>query len=305
MRGTGRREIGHGMLAERALQYVLPDRVKDNFPYTIRVVSEIATCNGSSSMASVCASTMTLMDAGVQIKRPIAGVAMGLMMDEKKGEYRVLTDIMSFEDFDGDMDFKVAGDEKSITALQLDIKVKGLKMSLLEEALTRATVARAFILKEMKAVLAEPRKEMSSFAPRVTSFKINPDFIRIVIGKGGETIQRLCADFTVQIDIEDDGLIMITSTNQENAEKATAAIKTLTYEPVVGDIFEGTVKSIMDFGVFVEYLPGKEALVHVSEMDSKRVNHPSDLVKEGDKVKVKILGVDNMGRTKLSMREAK
>ncbi len=303
MRGTGRREIGHGMLAERALQYVMPNREKEDFPYTIRVVSEITTCNGSSSMASVCGSTLTLMDAGVQIKRPISGVAMGLLMNED-GDYRILTDIMSYEDFDGDMDFKVTGDENGITALQLDIKVKGLKMSLLKEALERAKVARTSILKDMKSVLPEPRKEMSSFAPRVTSFKINPDYIRIVIGKGGETIQKLSADFDVQIDIEDDGLIMVTSANQENAEKATAAIKTLTYEPVVGDVFEGTVKSLMDFGVFVEFLPGKEALVHVSEMAHERVNHPSDIVKEGDKVKVKILGVDNMGRTKLSMKEA-
>ncbi len=304
LRGTGRREIGHGMLAERALRYMMPDRARDNFPYTVRVVSEIATCNGSSSMASVCGSTLTLMDAGIPIKKPIAGVAMGLMVNAD-GDYRILTDIMSFEDFDGDMDFKVAGDENGITALQLDIKVKGLKMSLLKEALERARTARAQILKEMKKVLPAPRKEMNPFAPRVDAMHINPDFIRIVIGKGGETIQRLCADYNVQIDIEDDGLIMITSTNQENAKKTREEIEAMTYEPKVGDIFEGTVKSVTDFGAFVEYRPGKEALVHVSAMANHRVEHPSDVVKEGDKVKVKIMGSDKMGRTQLSMKDAK
>ncbi|MCF7831218.1 polyribonucleotide nucleotidyltransferase [Candidatus Gracilibacteria bacterium] len=303
MRGTGRREIGHGMLAERALRYVLPDRIKDNFPYTIRVVSEITTCNGSSSMASVCGSTLTLMDAGVPIKTPISGVAMGLMMNPD-GDYRILTDIMSFEDFDGDMDFKVTGDENSITALQLDIKVKGLKMSLLKEALEAAKKARAHILEAMKKAIPEPRKEMSEFAPRVDSMQINPEFIRIVIGKGGETIQRLCADYDVQIDIEDDGLVMISSVNQENGKKARAEIEAMTYEPKTGDVFEGTVKSVMDFGAFVEYLPGKEALVHVSELAKERVDHPSSVVKEGDKVKVKILGTDKMGRTQLSMKQA-
>jgi polyribonucleotide nucleotidyltransferase len=304
MRFTGRREIGHGALAERALRYVMPNRKNDNFPYTVRVVSEILTCNGSSSMASVCGSTLTLMDAGVPIKRPISGVAMGLLLNAESGDYRILTDIMSFEDFDGDMDFKVAGDEKGITSLQLDIKVKGLKLSLLEEALTKSKIARTHILKSMTDCISEPRKEMNFYAPRIDSFHINPDSIRIVIGKGGETIQSLCADYDVTIDIEDDGLIMITSTNQENAKKARSAIETLVYEPTVGDVFEGTVKSIMDFGVFVEYLPGKEALVHVSAMADNRVNHPSDVVSEGQKVKVKIMGTDKMGRTQLSMKDA-
>ncbi len=302
LRSTGRREIGHGMLAERALRYVMPKRIEDKFPYTVRVVSEILTCNGSSSMASVCGSTLSLMDAGVQIKRPISGVAMGLLMNSETGDYRVLTDIMSFEDFDGDMDFKVTGDEKGITALQLDIKVKGLKLSLLEEALKKAQVARAHILDAMLKAIPEPRKQMSEFAPRIDSFQINPEFIRVVIGKGGETIQRLCADYNVSIDIEDDGLVMITSTDQEGARKARAEIDAMTYEPKTGDEFEGTVKSIMDFGVFVEFLPGKEALVHVSEMANERVNHPGDVVKEGQKVKVKIMGTDKMGRTQLSMK---
>lgn len=303
-RGVGRREIGHGALAERALRYVMPDRLKDNFPYCVRVVSEIMTCNGSSSMASVCGSTLTLMDAGVPIKKAISGVAMGLMMNPGKGDYQILTDIMSFEDFDGDMDFKVTGDEEGITALQLDIKVKGLKLSLLKEALEKARKARAGILKVMKECIAAPRAEMNQYAPRIDSFHINPEFIRIVIGKGGETIQGLCAEYGVKIDIEDDGLIMITSTNQENAKAARAAVDALVYEPKVGDVFEATVKSIQDFGVFVEYLPGKEALVHVSAMANHRVEHPSDLVKEGDKVKVKIMGNDKMGRTQLSMKDA-
>jgi len=303
MRGTGRREIGHGMLAERALKYVMPDRVNDNFPYTIRVVSEIMTCNGSSSMASVCGSTLTLMDAGIPIKTPISGVAMGLMMEEG-GDYRILTDIMGFEDFDGDMDFKVTGDANSITALQLDIKVKGLKMSLLKEALEKAKIARAHILSAMIKAIPEARKEMSNFAPRVEAIQINPEFIRIVIGKGGETIHRLSDEYGVQIDIEDDGLVMISSTDQENGKKAREEIEAMTYEPKTGDVFEGTVKSIMDFGAFVEFLPGKEALVHVSEMANERVDHPSSVVKEGDKVKVKIMGTDKMGRTQLSMKQA-
>lgn len=303
-RGVGRREIGHGALAERALRYVMPNRKDDNFPYTVRVVSEIMTCNGSSSMASVCGSTLTLMDAGIQIKKPISGVAMGLLLNAESGDYRILTDIMSFEDFDGDMDFKVTGDEEGITALQLDIKVKGLKLSLLEEALQKAKTARIHILKAMKDCIAEPRKEMNQYAPRIDSFHINPDYIRIVIGKGGETIQGLCAQYDVTIDLEDDGLVMITSTNQENAKGARAAIDALVYEPTTGDVFEGTVKSVMDFGAFVEFLPGKEALVHVSAMANEHVNHPSDIVKEGDKVKVKIMGTDKMGRIQLSMKDA-
>ncbi len=301
LRGTGRREIGHGMLAERALRYVMPRRIEDEFPYSIRVVSEILTCNGSSSMASVCGSTLALMDGGIPIKRPIAGIAMGLLMQES-GDYKILTDIMSFEDFDGDMDFKVTGDEQGITALQLDIKVKGLSLSLLKEALEQARVGREQILGSMKKVIAEPRSEMSSYAPRVDSFHINPEFIGAVIGKGGETIQGLCQEFEVTIDIEDDGLVMITAVNQDNGKAARKAVESLAYEPKVGDVFEGTVKSVKDFGVFVEYLPGKEALVHVSEMADRRIENPSDVAQEGDRVKVKIVGTDKMGRTQLTMK---
>ena len=304
LRGTNRREIGHGTLAERALQYVLPTKEKDNFPYTLRVVSEILACNGSSSMASVCGSTLALMDGGIPIKAAISGIAMGLVMDEETGKYNILSDIQAQEDFCGDMDLKVCGDENGLTALQMDIKLKGLDMSLLKEALDQAQTGRADILKSMKEAIPTPREEMNEFAPRVTSFHINPDYIRIVIGKGGETIQGLCAEHDVKIDLEDDGLVMVSSSSGENSAAAVAAIKSLAYEPEVGDIFkDATVKSIMDFGAFVEFVPGKEALVHVSEIANRRIENVSEVLKEGDKVNVKLTGVDKMGRIKLSMKD--
>lgn len=302
LRGTGRREIGHGVLAERALRYVIPTR-ESGFPYTIRVVSEILACNGSSSMASVCGSTLSLMDAGVPIKAPIAGIAMGLVTNDA-GDYKILTDIQGAEDFDGDMDLKVCGDENGLTSLQMDIKLKGLKLSLIKEALEKAKKARQTILKNMKSTIAEPRTKMSDFAPRVISMNINPDKIKVVIGKGGETIQGMCAEFEVTIDIEDDGLIMIAGVG-ESPEKAKAKIEMLTYEPKEGDVFEdAVVKNIMDFGAFVEYVPGQEALVHVSEIADERVENVADYLKEGQKVKVKIIGQDKMGRIKLSMKQA-
>jgi polyribonucleotide nucleotidyltransferase len=304
LRGTGRREIGHGTLAERALQYVLPTKEKDNFPYTLRVVSEILACNGSSSMASVCGSTLALMDGGIPIKAAISGIAMGLVMDEETGKYLILSDIQAQEDFCGDMDLKVCGDENGLTALQMDIKLKGLDMKLIKEALAQAQIGRVEILKSMKATIPTPRSDMSEFAPRVTSFHINPDYIRIVIGKGGETIQKLCADYDVKIDLEDDGLVMVSSSNGENSAAAVAAIKSLAYEPEVGDIFKNVpVKSVMDFGAFVEFVPGKEALVHVSEIAKRRIDTVSEVLKEGDTVNVKLTGVDKMGRIKLSMKE--
>ncbi len=304
LRGTGRREIGHGTLAERALQYVMPTKEKDNFPYTIRVVSEILACNGSSSMASVCGSTLALMDGGVPIKSAISGIAMGLVMDEETGKYHILSDIQAQEDFCGDMDLKVCGDENGLTALQMDIKLKGLDMKLLKEALDQAQAGRAEILKSMKLAIPAPRAEMSEFAPRVTSFHINPDYIRIIIGKGGETIQGLCAEYDVKIDLEDDGLVMVSSSNGDNSAAAIAAIKSLAYEPEIGDIFKNVpVKSVMDFGAFVEFVPGKEALVHVSEIAQRRIDTVSEVLKEGDKVNVKLTGVDKMGRIKLSMKE--
>ncbi len=304
LRGTNRREIGHGTLAERALQYVLPTKEADNFPYTLRVVSEILACNGSSSMASVCGSTLALMDGGIPIKSAISGIAMGLVMDEETGEYNILSDIQAQEDFCGDMDLKVCGDENGLTALQMDIKLKGLDMKLLKEALEQAQSGRTEILNTMKSAIPAPREEMNEFAPRITSFHINPDYIRVVIGKGGETIQGLCADYDVKIDLEDDGLVMVSSSNGENSAKAVEAIKLLAYEPEVGDIFkDATVKSIMDFGAFVEFVSGKEALVHVSEIANRRIENVSEVLKEGDKVNVKLTGVDKMGRIKLSMKE--
>ncbi len=302
LRSPGRREIGHGALAQRALEPVLP-YVEDNWPYFMRVVSEILTCNGSSSMASVCGSTLALMDGGVPIKEPIAGVAMGLMMDEATGDYRILTDIQGFEDFDGDMDLKVTGGREGITALQLDIKVKGLKIELLREALGQAHTARNEILDAMVAAIPESRSQMNEYAPRIDSFMIDPEDIRIVIGKGGETIQKIVADYEVKIDIEDSGLVMITSVNQSNADAAIAHIQSMLYKPEIGDIFEqAKVVKVTDFGAFVAYLPGKEALVHVSEMSEGHVASPSDVVSEGDIIRVKYKGSDKMGRMRLSMK---
>ena len=303
MRGPGRREIGHGALAERALRYVMPT-ADEGYDYTTRVVSEIMTCNGSSSMASVCGSTLSLMDAGVKIKSPISGIAMGLLMDEDSGDYHILTDIQAYEDFDGDMDFKVAGNREGITALQLDIKVKGLKLELLAEAMEKALIGRTHILDEMDKSIAAPREQMNQFAPRIQSFHIKEDFIAAVIGKGGETIQSLCKDFDVTIDIKDSGLVSITSTNQENGKMAKAAIDAITYEPEIGDVFENcTVKSIKDFGAFVEFAPKKEALLHISEIANERVEKVEDFLKLGQKITVKLTEIDKMGRIKLSMKQ--
>ena len=252
-------------------------------------------------MASVCGSTLSLMDAGIKIKRPISGIAMGLLMNSAD-DYHILTDIQAAEDFGGDMDFKVTGDDKGITALQLDIKIKGLKIELLAEALQKAQEGRTFILNEMLEVIDQPREEMNNFAPRVDAFKINPDYIRVVIGKGGETIQGLTAKYGVEISIEDDGLVMITAVDQAAGKAARADIEAMTYEPSLGDEFEGTVKKIMEFGAFVEYLPSKEALVHISEIADERVEQVTDYLSEGQKVKVKYLGADKMGRVKLTMK---
>ncbi|MBP9718388.1 polyribonucleotide nucleotidyltransferase [Candidatus Gracilibacteria bacterium] len=304
LRGTSRREIGHGDLAERALLPVLPD--KEDFPYTMRLVSEILSCNGSSSMASVCGSTLSLMDAGVPIKRPVAGIAMGLItskdFDGKNGTYKILTDIQGMEDFAGDMDFKVTGSSKGITALQMDIKVKGLSLDIMNEALERARKAREFILAEMYKVLPEPRKTMSPYAPLITSIRINPEQIREVIGKGGETIQKITAETECEIDIEQDGLIMITAPNQEKGQLAVDWINRITYIPKPGDVFEGTAVRLMDFGVFVEIAPGKDGLVHISEWDWSRTDRMDTVVKVGDTVKVKLMEIDDQGRFNLSRK---
>jgi polyribonucleotide nucleotidyltransferase len=303
LRGTNRREIGHGELGERALENVMPTK-KDGFPYTVRVVSEILSCNGSSSMAATCGSTLALMDAGVPIKSPISGVAMGLVTDGDS--YKILTDIQAQEDFCGDMDLKVCGDENGITSLQMDIKLKGLSMDLLKEAFAKAKIGRTTILENMKSTIAKPREKMSEFAPQIVSFQIPEDKIRVVIGKGGETIQKLCGDHDVKIDIDDDGTIYIASVGEEGIEAAKKEIMAMTYTPKEGDVFENaTVKNIMDFGAFVEYLPGQEALVHISEITDHRVEKVTDELKEGQKVTVKIIGIDHLGRVKLSMKAVK
>ena len=304
LRGTSRREVGHGDLAERALISVLPE--KEQFPYTIRVVSEVLSCNGSSSMASVCGSTLSLMDAGVPIKRPVAGIAMGLItsddFDGKKGIYKILTDIQGLEDFAGDMDFKVAGTSEGITALQMDIKVKGISIEIMGEALARAKKERTQILKEMLEIIPAPRDHLSPHAPFIMSVRILTDQIRSVIGKGGETIQKITADTGCEIDIEQDGLVTITAPNQEKGKLAEDWIKRITYVPKVGDVFEGKVVRIMEFGAFVEFAPGKDGLVHISQLDHVRVNKVEDVVKIGDMVKVKLVEIDDQGRCNLSRK---
>ncbi len=312
-RGPGRREIGHGALAEKALMPVLPD--KETFPYTIRVVSEVMSSNGSTSQASACGSSLALMDAGVPISAPVAGIAMGLIVDPKDAtKYKVITDIQGIEDHAGGMDFKVAGTKKGITAIQVDIKVDGLTMDMVKEALTGAQKARLQILDVMAKAIAEPRKELSPYAPRITSLRINPELIRDVIGKGGETINKIIDECggadVIKIDIDDDGLIFITSTNAEMATKAEEWIKNITREVVPGEIFEGTVTQIMkdrnsgsEIGAIVEFAPGKDGMVHISEFAPARIRAVSDIVQVGQKLKVKVMEVDKeRGRISLSVK---
>lgn len=301
LRGTGRREIGHGMLAQRALMAVIP--AKEEFAYTMRVVSEVLACNGSSSMASVCGSTLALMDAGVPIKRPVSGVAMGLVMDKESGDYKILTDIQGLEDFAGDMDFKVTGTTDGITALQMDIKLKGLSIDLLREALSKSKVARLFILDEMLKTISEPRKELSKYAPLLMTMQIDPDMIGMVIGKGGETIQGITAETGAEVSIEDDGMITITAESQEAGNAARQMIENITYVPEVGDEFEGEVVKVIEIGAFVRIAPGKEGMVHISQLAPHRVENVTDIVKEGDKIKVKLIKIDEKGRLNLSHKE--
>jgi polyribonucleotide nucleotidyltransferase len=297
----GRREIGHSALAERALLPVLP--AEDVFPYAIRSVTEIMSQNGSTSQAAICSSCLAMMDAGVPLKAPVSGIAMGLMIEGDK--VIILSDIADAEDFAGDMDFKTAGTSKGITALQMDMKVHGLPVETLKKALLQGKEGRAHILEHMLTTLAEPRKEMSPYAPRVESIKINPDKIREIIGKGGETIQRITAETNTDIDIKDDGTIMISSPDGASIQKAIDWIQGLTAEPEVGKIYrDAPVMSVMDFGAFVQIMPGKDGLVHVSEMKEERVEKPSDVVKEGDKVNVKLVSIDDRGRLQLSMKAA-
>ncbi len=297
----GRREIGHGYLAERAILPMLPEEA--DFPYAIRSVTEIMSQNGSTSMAATCSSCLALMDAGVPLKRPVSGIAMGLMMDGDTPY--ILSDIADAEDFAGDMDFKVTGTEKGITALQMDMKVHGLPTSILAKALEQGKQGRAHILEHMIGVIGKPKAELSPYAPRVESISINPDKIREVIGKGGETIQKITAETGTEIDIKDDGTIMIASPDREKIEAAKQWIRDITAEPEVGMIYKDKpVVSVMDFGAFVQIMPGKDGLVHVSEMSEERVKSPSDVVKEGDKVTVKLIAIDDRGRLQLSMKAA-
>ncbi|MDP2625200.1 MAG: polyribonucleotide nucleotidyltransferase [Candidatus Peregrinibacteria bacterium] len=301
LRGASRREIGHGDLAERSLDPMIPS--KEDFPYTIMCVSEITTCNGSSSMASVCGSTLSLMAAGVPIKSPVAGIAMGLVVKDREDAsagYKILTDIQGFEDFAGDMDFKVTGTKDGINALQMDIKAKGLSLDIMKEALTKAKEARFTILKAMTDAIPEPRKELAATAPLILVIKIDPDDIRVVIGKGGEMIQKITKECGVEIDIEDEGLVMITAPDQESGKKAEKWVNDITYKPKVGEVFDGTVVRIMDFGAFVELVPGKDGLVHISQLAHHRVNKVEDVVKMGDKLKVKLMEIDDQGRYNLS-----
>lgn len=298
MMGPKRREIGHGRLAKRGVLAVMP--TVEEFPYTIRVVSEITESNGSSSMASVCGSSLALMDAGVPIKAPVAGIAMGLV---KEGDnFVVLSDILGDEDHLGDMDFKVAGTSDGVTALQMDIKIQGITEEIMKTALAQAKTGRLHILGEMAHALTTPRSELSEYAPRLLTMKIHPDKIREVIGKGGSTIQAITKETGTQIDIQDDGTIVIASVNAAAAQAAKSRIEQITSDVEPGRIYEGKVAKIMDFGAFVTILPGKDGLVHVSQISSERVEKVSDKLKEGDTVKVKVLEVDKQGRIRLSMK---
>jgi len=293
-----RREIGHGRLAKRGVLAMMPGM--EAFPYTIRVVSEITESNGSSSMASVCGSSLALMDAGVPVKRPVAGIAMGLVKEDDA--FVVLSDILGDEDHLGDMDFKVAGSEQGITALQMDIKIQGITEEIMKVALAQAKGGRLHILGEMAKAITAPREELSEFAPRLLTMKIHPDKIREVIGKGGATIQAITKETGTQIDIQDDGTIVIASVNAAAAQAAKARIEQITSDVEPGRIYEGKVAKIMDFGAFVTILPGKDGLVHVSQISSERVEKVGDKLKEGDVVKVKVLEVDKQGRIRLSMK---
>jgi polyribonucleotide nucleotidyltransferase len=300
LRGPGRREIGHGALAERALLPVIPP--VEEWPYTMRLVSEILSSNGSTSMASVCGSTLALMDAGVPIKSPVAGIAMGLVTRE--GRFAVLTDIQGVEDNLGDMDFKVAGTKDGITALQMDIKVKGLTHEILAQALEQAREARLFVLDKMLAVLPRPRAEMSAYAPRITTIMINPDKIRDVIGPGGKTIRKITEETGAQIDVEDDGRVFIAAVDQAAGQRAIDWIKGLTDEVEVGKIYKGKVVRIMAFGAFVEVLPGQDGLVHISKLTDHRVERVEEVCNVGDEIVVKAVEVDSQGRLNLSRQAA-
>jgi polyribonucleotide nucleotidyltransferase len=297
----GRREIGHGYLAERALIAVLPS--EEDFPYTIRSVTEIMSQNGSTSMAATCSSCLALMDAGVPIKAPVSGIAMGLMKDGDK--VIVLSDIADAEDFAGDMDFKTAGTAKGITALQMDMKVHGLPVDVLKQALLQGKEGRAHILKHMLETLPEPRKELSPYAPRIEKLMIKPEKIREVIGKGGEVINKIIAETGAEIDIQDSGLVTVAAVDEKAIKAAMEMIQAIVAEPEVGKVYDGIVVKIMEFGAFVNIMPGRDGLVHISQISDKRIDRVTDVLDEGDKVKVKLTAIDDQGRLNLSMKEAK
>lgn len=305
-RGPGRREIGHGALAERAIEVLMPS--KEDFPYAVRVVSEVLESNGSSSMASVCGSTLALMDAGVPLKAPASGIAMGIIIDQRpttddqKQNFKVLTDIQGLEDHFGDMDFKIAGTRAGITALQMDVKVDGVNTEMLSAVLAQSHTNRMEILDMIAEVLPAPRKEMSPYAPRIITIHINPEKIRDVIGPGGKMINQIIDETGVEIDIEDSGLVFITSVDEMSAKKAEEWVRNIVREVKAGEVFQGQVKRIMNFGAFVEILPNQEGLVHISELSDKRVERVEDVVNVGDMVSVKVKEIDNQGRVNLTMK---
>ena len=302
LRGPGRREIGHGALAERALQPLIPS--EEEFPYTIRLVSEVLSSNGSTSQASVCGSTLALLDAGVPIKRPAAGIAMGLITSKDLKEEAVMTDIQGIEDFFGDMDFKVAGTTEGITSIQVDTKIKGMSFSIIENAIRDARKARVMILKKIEDCIEKPREDVSNFAPKTSTMKINPDKIRDVIGAGGKVINKIIADTGVKIDIKEDGSVFVSSPDHEGVEAALKIIEGLTKEVKVGEVYLGKVIKIATFGAFVEILPNKDGLVHISKLDKERVNKVEDVVSVGDEILVKVTEIDAQGRINLSRKDA-
>lgn len=300
-RGPGRREIGHGALAERALEPVIPS--VEEFPYALRIVSEVLSSNGSTSQGAICASTLSLMDAGVPIKAPVAGISCGLITEGDR--FMTMVDIQGVEDFFGDMDFKVGGTHKGITAIQVDIKNDGLTPEIIAEALEKCRKARLYILDEVMAkALAEPRKELSKYAPKMLTIKIDVDKIRDVIGQGGKVIQKICAECDVKIDVEEDGSVYVSSIDIDNARRAIRVIQTIVMDPEVGAMYKGRVTRLMNFGAFVEIAPGKEGLVHISKLDTKRVEKVEDVVSVGDEVVVKVTEIDSQGRVNLSRRDA-
>ncbi len=298
--GTGRREIGHGMLGERSLEFVLPD--EKDFPYTIRLVSEILESNGSSSMATVCSGSLAMFNAGIPVKEAVAGVAMGLIMEG--GKYAILSDILGLEDHLGDMDFKVAGTKTGITAFQMDIKIQGITPEIMREAMLQAKENRLHILNIMNEAIAQPEKELSPYAPRIVTMIVEKDKIGEIIGPGGKMIKGISERTGAEINIDDDGTVTISAVNKNSLEEAVKAIESIVEDVEVGKIYTGRVKKIMDFGAFVEILPGKEGLLHISKLDFKRVNNVTDVVNEGDEVNVKVIGIDKLGRIDLSRKDA-